>query len=167
VGEGKEETPAFATATASYRSAGARAGEKKGVASTREARRGELERRSGWGSTRGGGARQEVARDGWERQAAVLQRSKGRAEHVPEEEEEGRRSEGPRWKLQNLRDFTVNRIFPLTQSSNEEMVKIEVVELFESYKFALGLKFRNLKYTALFYTFALNSNLIKFLSSVM
>jgi hypothetical protein len=167
MGEGKEETPAFAMATVSCRSAGARVGEKRGVANAREARRGELERRSGWGLTRGGGARQEVARDGRERRAAVLQRSRGRAEHVPEEEEEGRRSEGPRWKLQNLMDFTVNRIFLLIQSSNEEMVKIEVVELFKSYNFALGLKFRNLKYTTLFYTFALNSNLIKFLSLVM
>jgi hypothetical protein len=137
------------------------------VSSTREARRGELERRSGWGSTRGGGAWQEVARDGREQRAVVLQRSRGRAEHVPEEEEEGRRSEGPHWKLQNLRDFTVNRIFPLIQSSNEEMVKIEVVELFKSYNLALGLKFRNLKYTALFYNFALNSNLVKFLCLVV
>jgi hypothetical protein len=167
VGEGKKETLTFAMATASCRSAGARAGEERGVASAREARRGELERHSGWGSTRGDGARQEVARGGRKRQAAVLQRSRGRAEHVPEEEEEGRRSEGPRWKLQNLRDFTVNRIFPLIQSSNEEMVKIEVVELFKFYNFTLGLKFRNLKYTALFYTFALNSNLTKFLSLVM
>jgi hypothetical protein len=63
----------------------------------------------------------------------VLQRSRGRVEHVPEEEEEGRRSGGPRWKLQNLRDFTINRIFPLIQSSNEEMVKIEDVELSKSY----------------------------------
>jgi hypothetical protein len=161
---------AFATAAASCRSAGARAGEERGVSSAREARRGKLERRSGWGSMHGGGARQEVVRDGRERRerwAAVLQRCRGRAEHVPEEEEEGRRSEGPRWKFQNLRDFTVNRIFPLIQSSNEEMVKIEVVELFKSYNFSLGLKFRNLKYTALFYNFALNSNLIKFLSLVM
>jgi hypothetical protein len=44
------------------------------------------------------------------------------------------------------------------------MVKIEVVELFKSYNFALGLKSKNLKYTALIYTFALNLNLIKFLS---
>jgi hypothetical protein len=57
VGEGKKETPTFATATASCRSAGARAGEERGVASAREARRGELERHSGWGSTRGDGAR--------------------------------------------------------------------------------------------------------------
>jgi hypothetical protein len=55
------------------------------VASAQEARRGELERRSGWGSTRGGGARQEVARDGWKRRAAVLQRNRG-TEDVPEEE---------------------------------------------------------------------------------
>jgi hypothetical protein len=66
----------------------------------------------------------------------------------------------------NLRDLTVNQIFPLIQSSNEEMTKIEVVEFFKSYNFALRLKFRNLKYTALFYNFALNSSLIKFLSLV-
>jgi hypothetical protein len=81
-----------------------------------------------------------------------------------------KRGGGPRdlvGNCKNLRDFIVNRIFPLIQSSNEEMVKIEVVELFESYNFSLGVKFRNIKYTALFYNFALNSNLIKFLSLVM
>jgi hypothetical protein len=80
------------------------------------------------------------------------------------------RGGGPRdlvGSCENLRDFTINRFLPLIQSSNEKIVKIEVVELFKSYNFALGLKFRNLKYTALFYTFALNSNLIKFLSLVM
>jgi hypothetical protein len=80
------------------------------------------------------------------------------------------RGGGPRDLIRickNLKDFTVNRISPLIQSSNEEMVKIEVVEIFKSYNFALGLKFRNLKYTTLFYTFALNSNLLKFLSLVM
>jgi hypothetical protein len=86
---------------------------------------------------------------------------------VPEEEEEGRGSEDLIRICKNLRVFTVNRIFPLIQSSNEEMVKIEVVELFKSYNFALGLKFRNLKHTSLFYNFALNSNLLKFLSLVM
>jgi hypothetical protein len=45
----------------------------------------------------------------------------------------------------NLRDFNVNWIFPLIQSSNEKMVKIEVVELFKSHNFALGLKFRKPK----------------------
>jgi hypothetical protein len=89
-----------------------------------------------WPGTAGGGSGEE---------------QKSRTEHVPEEEDKGRRSEGPCWKLQNLRDFTVNYIFPLIQSSNEEMTKIEVVELFKSYNFAFGLKFRNLKYTALFY----------------
>jgi hypothetical protein len=71
-----------------------------------------------------------------------------------------KRGGGPRdlvGNCKNLRDFIVNRIFPPIQRSNEEMVKIEVVELFKSYNFALGLKFRNLKYTALFYNFALNS----------
>jgi hypothetical protein len=42
------------------------------------------------------------------------------------------------------------------------MIKIEVVEFFKSYNFALGLKFRNLKYNTLFYHFALKSNLNKF-----
>jgi hypothetical protein len=59
-------------------------------------------------STAGGG-------EGWPEMAgggAAEEQRQSRAEHVPEEEEEGRRSEGPRWKLQNLRDFTINRIFP-------------------------------------------------------
>jgi hypothetical protein len=38
--------------------------------------------------------------------------AEGEAEVVPEEGDKGRRSEGPGWKLQNLRDFTVNTIFP-------------------------------------------------------
>jgi hypothetical protein len=42
------------------------------------------------------------------------------------------------------------------------MVKIEVVEFFKSYNFDLEFKFKNLKYTALFYNFELKSNLIKF-----
>jgi hypothetical protein len=58
----------------------------------------------------------------------------------------------------NLRDFTENRNFPLIQSPNKEKVKIEVVELFKSYNFALGLKFRNLKYKVLFHHFALKLN---------
>jgi hypothetical protein len=36
------------------------------------------------------------------------------------------------------------------------MVKMKVVELFKSYNFALGLKFRNLKHIVFFYHFALN-----------
>jgi hypothetical protein len=69
-----------------------------------------------------------------------------------------KRDGGPRGLIgncKNLRDFTANRNFPLIQSSNEEMVKIKVVELFKSYNFALGLKFRNLKHNILFYHFAL------------
>jgi hypothetical protein len=65
----------------------------------------------------------------------------------------------------NLRDSSVNWIFPLIQRSNEEMTKIEVVEFFKSYSFALGLKFKNLKHNALFYHFALKSNLNKFCPS--
>jgi hypothetical protein len=47
-----------------------------------------------------------------------------------------KREGGPRGlfeKNKNLRDFTVNRNFPLIQNSNEIKVKIEVVELFKSY----------------------------------
>jgi hypothetical protein len=72
-----------------------------------------------------------------------------------------KREGGPRGLIgncKNLRDFTTNRNFPLIQSSNEEMVKMEVVELFKSYNFALGLKFRNLKYKVLFHHFALKLN---------
>jgi hypothetical protein len=38
------------------------------------------------------------------------------------------------------------------------MVKKKVVEFFKSYNFALGLKFRNLKYKVLFHHFALKLN---------
>jgi hypothetical protein len=68
---------------------------------------------------------------------------------------------GPRdlvGNFKNLRDFTVNRNSLLTQSSNEKMVKMKVVELFKNYNFALGLKFRNLYYKVLFHHFALKSN---------
>jgi hypothetical protein len=65
----------------------------------------------------------------------------------------------------NLRDSSVNWIFLLIQSSNEEMVKIEVVDLFKSYNFTLGFKFKNLKHDTLFYHFALKSNLNKFCPS--
>jgi hypothetical protein len=61
-------------------------------------------------------------------------------------------------KSKNLRDFTVNRNFPLIQSPNEEMVRKENVELFKSYNFALGIKFRNLKHNVLSYHFSLNLN---------
>jgi hypothetical protein len=72
-----------------------------------------------------------------------------------------KREGGPRGLIgisKNLRDFTVNKIFLLIQSSNEEMVKIEIVELFKSYNFALGLKFKNLKHIIFFYHFSLNLN---------
>jgi hypothetical protein len=47
--EGREEAPAFATAAARWRSAGARAGEEKGVASVGRPQEGRLGRRSSWG----------------------------------------------------------------------------------------------------------------------
>jgi hypothetical protein len=58
----------------------------------------------------------------------------------------------------NFRDCTVNRYFPLIQSSNEKMAKMKVVELFKTYNFILGLKLRNLKYKVLFHHFALKLN---------
>jgi hypothetical protein len=79
-----------------------------------------------------------------------------------------KRGGGPRdfvGNCKNLRDFTVNRNFLLIQSSNEEMLKMEVVELFKSYNFALGLKFRNLKYKVLLHHFALKLTLHKFCPS--
>jgi hypothetical protein len=42
------------------------------------------------------------------------------------------------------------------------MIKIEVVEFFKPYNIALGFKFKNPKYRALFYNSELKSNLIKF-----
>jgi hypothetical protein len=57
-----------------------------------------------------------------------------------------------------LRDFTENRNSPLIQSSNEKMIKKEVVELFKTYNFALGLEFRNLKYKVLLHHFTLKIN---------
>jgi hypothetical protein len=61
-------------------------------------------------------------------------------------------------KCKNLRDFTVNRNFPLIQSSDVKMVKMKVVELFKTYNFTLGLEFRNLKYKVLLHHFALKIN---------
>jgi hypothetical protein len=61
----------------------------------------------------------------------------------------------------NLRDFTINRIFPLIQNSNEEITKIKIVGFFKSFNFALGFKFKNPKLNALFYPFALKSNFYK------
>jgi hypothetical protein len=95
------------------------------------------------------------------------QRGRGRAGKQSRRQRKKKRERGPRDLLgicKNLRNLTINRIFPLIQSSNEEMIKIEVVELFKSYNFALGLKFKNLKHNALFYHFVLKSNLNKFLS---
>jgi hypothetical protein len=42
------------------------------------------------------------------------------------------------------------------------MTKIEVVEFFKPYNIALGLKFKNPKYNALFLNFEPNSTLIRF-----
>jgi hypothetical protein len=72
-----------------------------------------------------------------------------------------KRGGGPRGfvgNCKNFRDCTVNRNFPLIQSSNEKMVKKEVVELFKTYNFALGLEFKNLKYKVLLHHFALKIN---------
>jgi hypothetical protein len=63
----------IAMAAARCRSAGARAGEEKGVVSAREARRGEARAALGLGATRGGEAQQEVARGGRKQRAAAQQ----------------------------------------------------------------------------------------------
>jgi hypothetical protein len=139
---------------------------RDGVAHAREGQGGGARAVLGLGSTRG------VARNWrWRRGAAEAQHMAGEAALTPAAEElqakqrrcqrRKKRVGGPRGfvgNCKNFRGFTVNRNFPLIQSSNEEMVKIEVVELFKSYNFALGLKFRNLKHTVLLYHFALKSN---------
>jgi hypothetical protein len=126
----------------------------------------------GLGATRG------VARNWrWRRGAAEAQHMAGEAALTPVAEKQRakqrrcqrRKKRGgcPRGfvgNFKNLRDFTANRNFPLIQNPNEEMVKIEVVEFFNSYNFALGIKFRNLKHHVLFYHFALNLKFTQVLS---
>jgi hypothetical protein len=57
---------------------------------------------------------------------AAEKQSRG-VEQAPEEEEEGRRPRDLVGICKNLRDSSINCIFSLIQSSNEEMVKIEVI----------------------------------------
>jgi hypothetical protein len=142
-----------------------------GVARTREGQGGGARAVLGLGATRGGEGSRRWHRVG--AGAAVSgtdgRRQRSRAGEQSTCQRKKKRGGGPRDLVgicKNLRDSSINWIFPLIQSSNEEMVKIEVVEFFKSYNFALGFKFINLKYTALFYNFALNLNLIKFLSLV-
>jgi hypothetical protein len=141
--------------------------------SGRQSRGGEARAVLGLGATCGGEGSRMWRRGGTG--AAVRgadgqrQRSRGQSRGAEGRQRKKKRGGGPRGLFRifkNLTELIVNGIFPLIQSSNEEMTKIEVVEFFKSYNFALELKFRNLKYTALFYIFALNSNLIKFLSLV-
>jgi hypothetical protein len=134
-----------------------------GVARAQEGQGGKARAALGLGSTRG-----EARNWRWRRGAAEAQHLAGEAALTPAAEVQRakqrncqrrkKREGGPRGpigKSKNLRDFTINRNFPLIQSPNEEKVKIEVVELFKLYNFALGLKFRNLKYKVLFHHFAL------------
>jgi hypothetical protein len=113
----------------------------------------------------------------WRREAAEAQHMAGEAALTPAAgvqrakqrscQRRKKRGGGPGdfiGNCKNLRDFTVNRNFPLIQNPNEEKVKIEVVELFKFYNFALGLKFRNLKHHVLFYHFALNLKFTQVLS---
>jgi hypothetical protein len=109
-----------------------------------------------WRCRRGAAEAQHMAGEATLTPAAGVQRAKQRNCQRRKKREGGPR--GLNGISKNLRDFTVNRKFPLIQSSNEKMVKIEVVELFKSYNFALGLKCRNLKHKVLFYHFALKSN---------
>jgi hypothetical protein len=71
--EGEGAYTGIATAAARWHSAGARAGEEKGVASAREARRGEGRAALELGATRGDEAQQEVARGGRKRRVAAQQ----------------------------------------------------------------------------------------------
>jgi hypothetical protein len=113
------------------------------------AREEKIERPLGLGATRG------VARNWrWHRGAAEAQHMAGETVLTPAAgvqrakqsscQRRKKRGGGPGdfvGNCKNLRDVTENRNFPLIQSPNEEKVKIEVVELFKSYNFALGLKF--------------------------
>jgi hypothetical protein len=71
------------------------------VARVQENQGGKLERRSGWGTTRGGDSSRRWRRGGFSAAVSGADTSgrgaageAGGAEHVPEEEEKGRRSEG-------------------------------------------------------------------------
>jgi hypothetical protein len=137
---------------------------RDGVAPAREGQGGEARAAFGLGATRGEARNWRWCRGATEAQhmageaaltlAAGLQRAKQRSC-----QRRKKRGGGPTdfvGNCKNLRDFIVNRNFPLIQSPNERKVKIEVVELFKTYNFSLGLKFRNLKYKVLFHHFALN-----------
>jgi hypothetical protein len=139
---------------------------RDGVARAQEGQGGEARAALGLGATRG------VARNWrWHRGATEVQYMAGEAALTPAAgvqraeqrscQRRKKRGGGPRdlvGNCKNLRDITVNKKFPLIQSSDEKMVKMKVVELFKTYNFALGLKFRNLKYKVLFHYFALKSN---------
>jgi hypothetical protein len=71
--EGEGACTGIAMAAARWRSAGARAGEEKGMASAREARRGEARAVLGLGAMRGGEMQQEVARGSRKRRAVAQQ----------------------------------------------------------------------------------------------
>jgi hypothetical protein len=134
-----------------------------GVARTREGQGGEARAVLGLGATRGSEGSRRWRRGG---AGAVVSSTDGRWQRNRAGEQstcqrKKKRGGGPRDLVgicKNLMVFSVNWILPLIQSSNEEMVKIEVVELFKFYNFALGFKFKNLKHNALFYHFALKSN---------
>jgi hypothetical protein len=82
---------------------------------------------------------------------------------LPEEEEMGGGvSRDLVAKYRNPMDLTVKQNSPLIQNSNEEVTKIKVIEFFKSYNIALGFKFRNPKYTALFLSFEQKLYLSKF-----
>jgi hypothetical protein len=120
----------------------------------------------GLGATRGGEGSRRRRRGG---AGVALSGADGRRQRSRVGARGRRRGEGVRGTslefAKNLRDSFVNWIFPLIQSSNKEMTKIEVVEFFKCYNFALGFNFKSLKHNALFYHFALKSNLIKFCPS--
>jgi hypothetical protein len=112
-GRGREETPAFATAAASYHSAGARAGREKGVASARRPEEERLGRRSDWGrrvevkAAGGGEGRPKTAGGG---AAAEEQRAEGQSREAEERQRKKKRGRGPSDLVgifKNLRDSFV------------------------------------------------------------
>jgi hypothetical protein len=136
---------------------------RDGVARAQEGQGGEARAALGLGSTRGEGRNwrwrrgvakvEHMAGEAVLTPAAGVQRAKQRNRQRRKKREGGPRGLVGKTKTSGTSLKTEN--FPLIQGSDEKMVKIEVVELFKIYNFALGLKFRNLKYKVLFHHFVL------------
>jgi hypothetical protein len=100
----------------------------------------------------GGGATAAVERRP-EVQHCRRQASRARA-HVREEEEEREGGPGDLFEIsRKFKNLSVNYDFSLLQRSNEKMLNMKVVEFFKLYNIALGLKFRNSKFTTFYVKF--------------